>query len=230
MMGNSDYSERLSEAITQMVEVRGEKGVRADRHLEALSKLIREIFVAEGFDPSDVRVKGDGRTKTLPGYYRPTKNWDLLVVEKDMLAASIEFKSQMGSVGKNINNRAEESLGSVTDAWEAHRAGRFGLIRPWFGYFLILGEEEGIYTPVGVNKTVFPVDQAFDRTSYVDRYVLLCKRYVERRAYDAACLIVSTGDPSDPIREPDLEVGFDSFAAAIRERAKARAALRTQLS
>lgn len=72
------YSERLREAIRHMVEVRGQRGVRADQHLKALAALLREIFVDEGFAESDVLVKGEGRNLKLPGYFRPTKDWDLL--------------------------------------------------------------------------------------------------------------------------------------------------------
>ncbi len=230
MEGESfDYSKRLREAIRNMVQVRGQRGVSADQHLGALAQLVREIFVNEGFAESNVLVKGEGRNLKLPGYFRPTKDWDLLVVEKSVLAAAIEFKSQMGSVGKNVNNRAEEAIGSGTDVWEAHREGRFGLVRPWVAYFLVLGEEPGIDEPVGLSRSRFSIDEIFRDTSYVERYEILCKRLVNRRVYDAACLIVSTNDPSDPIIEPSLELNFDQFAAAIRARARALAALRGEL-
>src|SRR6266705_1081807 len=39
----------------------------------------------------------------LPGFYRPTKNWDLIVVVDGKLLASVEFKSQVGSFGNNYN-------------------------------------------------------------------------------------------------------------------------------
>ncbi len=229
MTSSYDYTERLRKAIKEMVEVRGEQGVRTDRHLEALAKLVREIFTDEGFAESDVFMKGEGNNLKLPGYFRPTKDWDLLVVEKNVLAAAIEFKSQMGSVGKNVNNRAEEAIGSGTDVWEAHREGRFGLVRPWVGYFLILGDEPGIKEPVGLSRTRFPVGEEFHDTSYVERYEILCKRLVDRRVYDAACLILSTGDPSSPLEEPSPELNFEQFAAAIRARAQALAALREEL-
>lgn len=145
------------------------------------------------------------------------------------MAAAIEFKSQMGSVGKNVNNRAEEAIGSGTDVWEAHREGRFGLVRPWVGYFLVLGDEPDIDEPRQISRTRFPVDKEFQNTSYVGRYEILCKRLASKRVYDAACLILSTDDPSDPIREPSPELDFDQFAAAIRARAQALAALRGEL-
>lgn len=33
---------------------------------------------------------------TLPGYFRPTKLWDLLVIHKGELVAAIELKNQVG--------------------------------------------------------------------------------------------------------------------------------------
>lgn len=123
---STDYSERLKKAVRSMAEVREEKTVRADGHLQALGNLIRDIFVAEGFDGDDVllktqdeeekkRRKKKRRNLTLPGYFRVTKNWDLLVVEQDVLVAAVEFKSMSTSSVKNVNNRVEEVLGSGTD-------------------------------------------------------------------------------------------------------------------
>jgi len=42
----------------------------------------------------------------LPGFFRPTKEWDLVVVKDGVLVAAIEAKSQVGpSFGNNFNNR-----------------------------------------------------------------------------------------------------------------------------
>lgn len=38
----------------------------------------------------------DRRVLTLPGYFRPTKLWDLLVVQEGRLIAALEFKSHVG--------------------------------------------------------------------------------------------------------------------------------------
>jgi len=61
----------------------------------------------------------------IPGWYRPEKKWDLLVVAEKQLVAAIEFKSQIGSFGNNYNNRTEEAIGSATDIWAAYREGAF---------------------------------------------------------------------------------------------------------
>ncbi len=50
----------------------------------------------------------------LPGFFRPTKEWDLLVVKDGTLIAAIEAKSQVGpSFGNNFNNRTEEGCRCV---------------------------------------------------------------------------------------------------------------------
>jgi hypothetical protein len=55
----------------------------------------------------------------LPGYYRPTKKWDFLVLIDGRLVAVVETKSQVGSFGNNFNNRTEEAVGSAADLWTA---------------------------------------------------------------------------------------------------------------
>lgn len=60
----------------------------------------------------------------LPGFFRPTKEWDLLVVRHEQLIIALEAKSQVGpSFGNNFNNRTEEALGSSLDLWTAFREG-----------------------------------------------------------------------------------------------------------
>ena len=62
------------------------------------------------------------RLLELPGFFRPTKEWDLLVVKDGHLIAVIEAKSQVGpSLGNNFNNRTEEAMGSAIDLWKSYR-------------------------------------------------------------------------------------------------------------
>jgi len=82
------------------------------------------------------------RQNTLPGFFRPTKDWDLVVMLNHPLLASPEFKSQVGpSFGNNFNNRVEEAVGSATDLWTAYREEAFAKFpRPWLGYLMLLEE------------------------------------------------------------------------------------------
>ena len=77
-----------------------------------------------------------GRACTLPGWFRPTKDWDLLALDDGELVSAIELKSISSSFGNNANNRAEESIGSVVDAIEAYNERLYGncSIPPVMGY------------------------------------------------------------------------------------------------
>jgi hypothetical protein len=66
------------------------------------------------------------RDVVLPGFFRATKNWDVLVIHQRRLLAVFEFKSQVGSFGNNLNNRSEEVIGSAADLWVAHHHHAFG--------------------------------------------------------------------------------------------------------
>jgi hypothetical protein len=191
--------------------------VTAGGHLAALEDIIVAEFVTAGFDPSSVRRKSGIE---LPGYYRPAKKWDIVVVEDDYLVAAIEFKSQVGpSFGNNFNNRIEEAIGSAVDVWRAYEEGTFGPARPWLGYFFLLEEAPESTRPVSVPVTVFPVEPIFTATSYKDRYRILCRRLLRERLYDAACFLTSSTDPAFAINEPDDELSFASFASKIAGRA-----------
>ncbi len=62
----------------------------------------------------------------LPGFFRATKNRDVLVIHERRLPAVFEFKSKVGSFGNNFNNRSEEVIGSAADLWVAHHHGAYG--------------------------------------------------------------------------------------------------------
>lgn len=108
----------------------------------------------------------------LPGYFRPNKKWDLLVVDNGELVIAIEFKSQVGpSFGNNFNNRTEEAMGTALDLWTAYREGVFGTQpSPWIGYFLVLEDCLRSNEPVKVRSPHFEVLHEFIDASYKERY------------------------------------------------------------
>jgi hypothetical protein len=155
----------------------------------------------------------------LPGYFRATKNWDVLVIHENRLLGVFEFKSQVGSFGNNFNNRSEEVIGSAADLWVAHHHGAYGdnpyrsptrvsepaqaLLnptiqsdpRPPFVAWLMLLEECGAsLTPVRCDEPHYPVLEEFRAASYARRYQILCERLVERQLYSAAALELTTAN------------------------------------
>ncbi len=178
--------------------------------------LLEELFVEQGFAPGSIKRT---RSIELPGYYRPTKKWDLVVMHDGHLVAAIELKSQVGpSFGNNFNNRTEEAIGNAVDVWRAYEEGTFGPIRPWLGYIFLLEESPKSTAPVRIAKTAFPVEQIFHNTSYKDRYRILCLRLVRERLYEATCFATSSKAPDSPINEPDPELSFANLSAAIAGR------------
>jgi len=81
--------------------------VTGGTQMGALETLLTDVLLAAGLSGSDIRARTE---LELPGYYRPEKKWDLLVVADRQLLVAVEFKSQVGpSFGNNFNNRTEES-------------------------------------------------------------------------------------------------------------------------
>lgn len=73
--------------------------VTAGTHMGALEVLVVDLLEDAGLKKLDIKTRTGVE---LPGYYRPEKRWDLLVVSEDHLVVAIEFKSQVGpSFGNN---------------------------------------------------------------------------------------------------------------------------------
>jgi hypothetical protein len=188
----------------------------------ALEVLVRDLLVEAGLDSLDIRTRTGLQ---LPGYYRPEKKWDLLVVMKSQLVLAVEFKSQVGpSFGNNVNNRSEEAIGNAVDIWTAYREGRFGQApAPFLGYFFLLEDCPQVHTPVANAEPYFKVDPVFADASYARRYQVLCERLMLERLYNAACLTLSTrvtGEEPSAIRHPSTSLSFGRFAASITAQAQ----------
>jgi type II restriction enzyme len=130
---------------------------------------------------------------TLPGYFRPTKLWDLLVSHRGVLVAAIELKSQVGpSFGNNFNNRAEEAIGTAHDFWTAYREGALGpQPRPFVGWLMLVEDAPQSRSPVRDAAPHFPIFDEFKGASYLARYDLLCQKLVREQLYTSACVIAS---------------------------------------
>ena len=193
--------------------------VTGGTQMGALEFLIVDILKDAGLE--DIHI----RTRTgleLPGYFRPEKKWDLLVIAEERLVAAMEFKSQVGpSFGNNFNNRTEEAIGSASDIWTAYREQRLGTgPRPFLGYFFLLEDCAKVHTPVKNAEPYFKVDPVFKGASYAKRYELLCRRLVLERLYDSACLTLATHENPTKIHHPANDLAFDRFVGEVQATAK----------
>ena len=191
--------------------------VTGGQHLSALQEAVARLFDESHLPGIEIRHQGK---ITLPGYYRRSKDWDLVVTYKDVLVAAVEFKSQVGpSFGNNFNNRSEEAIGNAADVWRGYEEGLFGEVRPWLGFIMVIESTTKSTTPLTRDaQTIYPADKVFDRTSYVDRYRILLQRLVRERQYDAAAVLASPkgGGILDAHAVPELSMTH--FRAAIAGR------------
>jgi hypothetical protein len=159
------------------------------------------------------------RALELPGFFRPTKEWDLVVVKDGTLVAAIEAKSQVGpSFGNNFNNRTEEAMGSALDLWTAYREKAYlASPQPFLGYFFMLEDCPASQHPVRVKEPHFKVFPEFVNSSYARRYELFCRKLVLERHYTSAAFItseVSTGESGDYVT-PAEDLSMERFARSL---------------
>lgn len=232
----SDIDDRFREAVQSFWDARdrqqqkqieagkidaGTRGaVTGGTQMGGLETLLTDLLVNAGLNHDDVRAR---TALELPGYYRPEKKWDLLVVVDGQLLVAVEFKSQVGpSFGNNFNNRTEEAIGNAEDIWTAYREGRFGRQRaPFLGYFFLLEDCDQVRAPVRNVEPYFPVDPVFKQASYAKRYEVLCDRLILERKYSAACLTLATKAISTEISFPSAALSFRQFAAAAEAHIRA---------
>lgn len=166
-------------------------GVTAGKNMDGFIALVLDIVRANGLAHSDIYQKR--AVLTLPGFFRPTKLWDLLVIHKNELIVAIELKSQVGpSFGNNFNNRTEEAIGTAHDLWTAYREGAFGKQpRPFVGWLMLVEDAFGSRSPVRDSSPHFPVFEEFRGASYLQRYDLLCQKLTQEQLYTTASVIAT---------------------------------------
>ena len=124
-----EFVERMRNAVAHYWETRirqsqkQKKGGKADQgsrtavtggaQMDGFIELFSNLIADAGVPQSCIFRK---KMLELPGFFRPTKEWDLLVIKNNQLVIAIEAKSQVGpSFGNNFNNRTEEAMGSALD-------------------------------------------------------------------------------------------------------------------
>lgn len=217
---------QLQEQIARGTIDAGTRGtVTGGGHMASLEALVVALLVEVGLDSSEIRVRvkaAKPQTRLdIPGYFRVHKSWDVLVGVSGQLIAAIEFKSQVGSIGNNLNNRAEEAIGLAHDFWVAFREGRLGARRPFLGFFLLVEDSDEIQRIVRTHEPYFPIDPVFRGASYFQRYRILCQRLILERLYDAVCLTFATKAVPTRITHPDPGLNFQQFAAQLQGHARA---------
>lgn len=218
----------------------GRTAVVGGKNMDGFIEVVRAVVKHCGLPEDTVQVRNS--KVVLPGFFRATKNWDVLVVHEKRLLGVFEFKSQVGSFGNNFNNRSEEVIGSAADLWVAHHHGAYGgvprsrqqvqdhspallnpLIQsdprpPFLAWLMLLEECDASMRSVRCAEPHYPVFEEFRDASYARRYQILCERLVERQLYSAAALeLTPTGKDSHRALSPATSIRnmFSEFAGRM---------------
>ena len=185
--------------------------------MDGFSGTITNLLMETGIKEKEIHQRV---SVELPGFFRPTKEWDIVVVADGNLVAAIELKSQIGpSFGNNFNNRTEEALGTAMDIWTTYREGAFSTSpAPWLGYLLLLEDCPESRRPVSVREPHFSVFSEFIDASYSKRYELFCRKLVRERQYNSVCFIMADqkdADLEENYAEPAKDLSSDQFLAGL---------------
>jgi hypothetical protein len=187
-------------------------GAQMDGFIDFFTELITQAGISQQYIFQKKAVE-------LPGFFRPTKEWDLLVVRDHTLIAAIEAKSQVGpSFGNNFNNRTEEAMGSALDLWTAFRERAYlASPQPFLGYFFMLEDCEASNRPVSVKEPHFKVFPEFVGASYMRRYEHFCRKLVLERHYTSSAFITSSSQDGleGLFKTPADDLSVDRFARIL---------------
>ncbi len=201
-------------------------GVTGGKNMDGFVSLVIDIVKANGL--AHAKIHQERAVLTLPGYFRPTKLWDLLIMDKGELIAAIELKSQVGpSFGNNFNNRTEEAIGTAHDLWTAYREDAFGKQpKPFVGWMMLVEDAPGSRSPVRDSSPHFKVFKEFQGVSYQQRYDILCQRLAKEQLYTTAALMTSPRTAASTGEYASLSdmTSFKTFITTLAGHAAAQAA------
>lgn len=211
-----DLQQAKQGATTGVKDTGNRAAVTGGKQMDAMQEVFADLWRSDPDILLEVRTTGHNN---LPAYFRPSKNWDLLVLYRGSLVAAMEFKSQRGpSFGNNFNNRTEEALGLAADSQMAVERGLFGKLKPWFGFVMLVERAPKSLNPVAVPKSMpFPADPVFEGASYIERYRIFFERMVTEGNYDAVGLLTAEAG-SEEFIEPSPALSLANLEAAIRAR------------
>lgn len=201
-------------------------GVTAGKNMDGFVALVLDLVKKNGLEKAEIHQKR--AVLTLPGYFRPTKLWDLLVMYKGELIAALELKSHVGpSFGNNFNNRTEEAIGTAKCFWTAYREKAFGdQPRPFVGWLMLVEDAPKSRKPISDKSPHFPIFKEFKGASYQKRYDLLCQRLVLEQLYTTAAVIASprTAVTTGEFSEMSAMTNLKTFVASLAGHVAAEAA------
>lgn len=222
-----NWWKKKNEAVARLAAA-GKTGTGAQardaRHMQSIAMFVKQMFVDAGLPESDVKVDS-----IVPGYYRRSKNWDVVAMHKGHLVGVVELKSQASSPGNNANNRIEEAIGSAGDAKAVQEeTGAFGKLGVWAAWCMTFNRDAESGNPVQLTpmqkaRISFPLDDpAFTNMTYATQYAIALERLIARNVYNAGWMVLTwvNDDGTVDYVEPIPTATAETLATQIEARVK----------
>ena len=176
-------------------------GAQMDGFIALLTKLVIEA----GIDPANIYHQD---SLELPGYFRPSKRWDFLVVVKRQLVAALKLQVQRDPFNED-NQQEQEAICDALDVWAAYRKSPSAWPRPWVGLLML------------VEEPAPSSDAHGEKSQPVKRCEAFCRRLILERFYDSSALLLSNPEPGHRRTRSELGdgIGFNALATTLFMRA-----------
>jgi len=167
--------------------------VTGGKQMDGFCELVDWVLRENGLDEASIYLRSD---REIPGFFRPTKEWDMLVVHEGHLVAAMEFTSQrVPPLASDANTHVEETVGMATDVWTAYGKGAYDppRKRPWLGWVMLFEDCTVTKRPVTKAKKPVEVFPDFSIGSYGRRYEQIMHKFTHERLFDSAAILASPG-------------------------------------
>ena len=172
--------------------------VTGGKQMDGFCELVDWVLRENGLGEASIYVRSD---REIPGFFRPTKEWDMLVVHEGRTIAAIEFTSQrVPPLASDINTRIEETIGIAEGMWTAFRQEADGRSRPrpWLGWVMLFE----------------------DRTELRSSgrcYEQILNKFTHERLFDAAAFLASPGKggAQGALIEPAKDLSMKRLLASL---------------
>ena len=212
-------------AVAKQAE-RGRSGYGAQArdaaHMKSLALFVKQMFVDAGLTDAEVTVDS-----IVPGYFRRSKNWDVVAMHKGHLIGVVELKSQASSPSNNANNRIEEAIGSAVDAKTVQElTGAFGNLGVWCAWCMTFARDCESGNPIKVppaGSVRVPVkDPEFANMTYAKQYAKAIERFISQKVYDAGWMLTTWVDDNGTVgfEQPIPTATAETLATQIEARVK----------
>ncbi len=202
----TDDEARARQAVAQYWKVLDPPTSR----LEGFHTLVRHVLADNG--PPEARVHTQHGLE-LPGFFMPTRPWDIVVMHEERLVAALGIRSRAArSVENEFVTLGEEALctGKEMDALCRRQAFGPGL-RPWFGWLVLLEDSPALWRTAEGAPTLLQSLPEHRHSSHAERYELLLRKLERDRLFDTCALLLcpeerkQAGDYHEPARDLSIK-------------------------